>query len=147
MCKTTFCYGQFYELQPLHMEGDFCKISNKRNSTPVLIFVRFTLHLFCRLFVNQILFVRMGYSLMGKYMMGKSPPISGQNGDGYKSRWRFFLMGKKRWVNLHDGYKSMVSIPWWAFVFEKMCDGQISDGEYPGNRSYVIRTYLRKGKN
>ena len=28
----------------------------------------------------------MGYSLMGKVLMGKNPPIDGQNCDGYKSR-------------------------------------------------------------
>ena len=69
---------------------------------------------------------------MGKYMVGKNPPINGPNYDGYKSRWGYFLMGKPRWVRLHDGYKSMMSIPRWAFVIEKICDGQIAqiaDGE------------------
>ena len=70
---------------------------------------------------------------MGKYMVGKNPPINGPNYDGYKSRWGYFLMGKTRWVKLHDGYRSRMSIPRWAFVIEKICDGQIADGEYPGN--------------
>ena len=48
-------------------------------------------------------------------------------------------MGKPRWVRLHDGYKSMMSIPRWAFVIEKMCDGQIADGEYSGNRESLLQ--------
>ena len=89
----------------------------------------------------QVLFALKGYSLMGKYMVGKNPPINGPNYDGYKSRWGYFLMGKPRWVRLHDGYKSMMSIPQWAFVIEKMCDGQIADGEYPGNQSRGLLTF------
>ena len=88
----------------------------------------------------------MGNSLRGKYMVGKNPPIDGQNCDGYKSRWGFFLMGKIWWVKLHDGYKSTVSIPRWAFVFEKMCDGQIADGEYPGNPVGRLDERLLKNK-
>ena len=76
-------------------------------------------------------------------MVGKNPPINGPNYDGYKSRWGYFLMGKPRWVRLHDGYKSMMSIPRWAFVIEKMCDGQIADGEYPGNPRKRKQTELR----
>ena len=49
------------------------------------------------------------------------------------------------WVKLHDGYKSTMSIPRWAFVIEKICDGQIADGEYPENRicsGYLVITAL-----
>ena len=35
-----------------------------------------------------------------------------------------------------------MSIPRWAFVIEKICDGQIADGEYPGNRCVVVRVGL-----